>query len=79
MPQKGDKHHLVQLAMKNAELSYQKERDADEQQQRALEELQDKLHLQEEEWVMLVLLSPEVKEELRIKLKAPRGLKDPAC
>jgi len=45
MPQKGDKHHLVQLAMKNAELSYQKERDADEQQQRALEELQGKLHL----------------------------------
>src|SRR5919201_1074953 len=45
VPQKGDKHHLVQLAMKNAELSYQKERDADEQQQRAIEELQDKLHL----------------------------------
>jgi len=45
MPQKGDKHHLVQLAMKNAELSYQKERDADEQQQRALEDLQGKLHL----------------------------------
>ena len=45
MPQKGDKHHLVQLAMKNAELSYQKEQDADEQQQRAIEELQGKLHL----------------------------------
>jgi excinuclease ABC subunit C len=45
VPQKGDKHHLVQLAMKNAELSYQKERDVQEQQQRALEELQTKLHL----------------------------------
>lgn len=45
VPQKGDKYHLVQLAMKNAELSYQKERDVDEQQQRALEELQTKLHL----------------------------------
>ncbi|MGE3536460.1 MAG: excinuclease ABC subunit UvrC [Candidatus Tectimicrobiota bacterium] len=46
VPQKGDKHHLVQLAMKNAALSYQKERDVEEQQQRALEELQQKLQLQ---------------------------------
>lgn len=45
VPQKGDKHHLVQLAMKNAELSYHKEQDAEEQQQRAMEELQHKLHL----------------------------------
>lgn len=44
-PQKGDKHHLVQLAMKNAALAYQKEHDADEQQRRTLEELQSKLHL----------------------------------
>jgi len=45
VPQKGEKHHLVQLAMKNAELSYQKEQDAEEQQQRAITELQGKLHL----------------------------------
>jgi excinuclease ABC subunit C len=44
-PQKGDKHHLVQLAMKNAALAYRKEHDADEQQRRTLEELQGKLHL----------------------------------
>lgn len=45
VPQKGDKHHLVQMAMKNAALSYQKEQDTEEQQQRAMEELQHKLHL----------------------------------
>lgn len=45
VPQKGDKYHLVQLAMKNAELSYHKDHDAISQQQRALEELQSKLHL----------------------------------
>ncbi len=45
VPRRGDKHHLVQLAIKNAELSYQKEHDADEQQQRALEEIRTKLHL----------------------------------
>lgn len=45
VPHKGDKRHLVQLAMKNAELSYQKAHDADEQQQRAMTELQSKLHL----------------------------------
>ena len=45
VPQRGDKYHLVQLAMKNAELSYQKELDADEQLQRALEDIQRKLHL----------------------------------
>jgi excinuclease ABC subunit C len=46
VPQRGDKHHLVQLAMKNAELSYQKDHDAHEQQRQALEELRSKLHLQ---------------------------------
>ncbi|MEE8302402.1 MAG: excinuclease ABC subunit UvrC, partial [Candidatus Tectomicrobia bacterium] len=45
VPQKGDKHHLVQLAMKNAALAYQKEHDADEQQRRTLDELQSRLHL----------------------------------
>jgi len=45
VPQRGDKYHMVQLAMKNAELSYQKELDADAEMQRALEELQKKLHL----------------------------------
>ncbi|MGQ4807798.1 UvrABC system protein C [Candidatus Entotheonellaceae bacterium PAL068K] len=45
VPQKGDKHHLVQLAIKNAALSYQKDHDADEQQHRALEKVQHKLHL----------------------------------
>jgi excinuclease ABC subunit C len=45
VPQRGDKHHLVQLAMKNATLSYQKDHDANEQQRRALEELHSKLHL----------------------------------
>lgn len=44
-PQRGDKHHLVQLAMKNAALAYRKEHDAEEQQRRSLEELQRKLHL----------------------------------
>jgi excinuclease ABC subunit C len=47
VPQKGDKYHLVQLAMKNAELSYQKDHDANAQQQRALEEIQSKLHLRD--------------------------------
>jgi excinuclease ABC subunit C len=47
VPQKGDKYHLVQLAMKNAELSYQKDHDANAQQQRALEEVQSKLHLRD--------------------------------
>ena len=47
VPQRGDKYHLVQLAMKNAELSYQKELDADEEIRRALEELQKKLHLRQ--------------------------------
>jgi excinuclease ABC subunit C len=47
VPQKGDKYHLVQLAMKNAELSYRKDQDADSQQRRALEELQSKLHLRD--------------------------------
>jgi excinuclease ABC subunit C len=46
-PQRGDKRNLVQLAMKNAELSYQKDHDADEQQHRALEEIQHKLHLRD--------------------------------
>ncbi len=45
VPQRGDKYHLVQLAMKNAELSYQKDHDANEQQQRALEDIQHKLRL----------------------------------
>lgn len=45
VPQRGDKYHLVQLAMKNAELSYQKDHDEDEQQQRALEEIQHKMRL----------------------------------
>jgi excinuclease ABC subunit C len=45
VPQKGDKYHMVQLAIKNAELSYQKDHDASAQQQRALEELQHRLHL----------------------------------
>ncbi len=45
VPQRGDKYHLVQLAMKNAELSYQKELDADAQMQQALDDLQKKLHL----------------------------------
>ena len=45
VPQRGDKYHMVQLAMKNAELSYQKELDADEEMRRALEELQKKLRL----------------------------------
>ena len=44
---KGDKHHLVQLAIKNAALSYQKDHDADAQQRRALEELQTRLHLRD--------------------------------
>jgi excinuclease ABC subunit C len=47
VPQRGDKHHLVQLAMKNAELSYQKDHAASEQQRRTLEELQRKLHLRD--------------------------------
>jgi excinuclease ABC subunit C len=45
VPQKGDRHHLVQLAMKNAVLAYDKARAEDDQLQRALEELQRKLHL----------------------------------
>ena len=45
VPQKGDRHHLVQLAMKNAVLAYDKARAEDDQLQRALEELQHKLHL----------------------------------
>jgi excinuclease ABC subunit C len=45
VPQKGDRHHLVQLAMKNAVLAYEKARAEDDQLQRALEELQHKLHL----------------------------------
>lgn len=45
VPQRGDKFHLVQLAMKNAELSYQKELDADAQMQQALDDLRKKLHL----------------------------------
>jgi excinuclease ABC subunit C len=45
VPQKGDKHHLVQLAMKNAALAYQKDHDAEAQQRQALEELQSKLRL----------------------------------
>jgi len=47
VPQRGDKYHLVQLAGKNAELSYQKDHDESEQQQRALEEIQRKLRLRE--------------------------------
>jgi excinuclease ABC subunit C len=47
VPQRGDKHHLVQLAMKNAALSYQKDHDAAEQDRRTLEELQRKLHLRD--------------------------------
>ena len=47
VPQRGDKHHLVQLAMKNAALSYQKDHDAAEQQRRALAEIQGKLHLRD--------------------------------
>jgi excinuclease ABC subunit C len=47
VPQRGDKYHLVQLAVKNAELSYQKDHDESEQQQRALQEIQYKLRLQE--------------------------------
>lgn len=47
VPQKGDKHHLVQLAMKNAALAYQKDHNEEEQQRRALEELQRKLHLRD--------------------------------
>jgi excinuclease ABC subunit C len=47
VPQRGDKHHLVQLAMKNALLSYQKDHDANEQQRRALEELRSKLQLRD--------------------------------
>ena len=46
VPQKGDKQHLVRLAMTNARLSYEKEQDAEEQQQRALEDLQKRLRLQ---------------------------------
>jgi excinuclease ABC subunit C len=38
---------MVQLAMKNAALSYQKDHDATTQQQRALEELQSRLHLRD--------------------------------
>lgn len=45
VPHKGEKYHLVQLAMKNATLAYQQGTDAEEQQQRALQELQDTLHL----------------------------------
>jgi excinuclease ABC subunit C len=47
VPQRGDRRHLVQLAMKNAALSYQKDHDAEEQQRRALEELQTKLRLRD--------------------------------
>lgn len=47
VPQRGDKYHLVQLAGKNAELSYHKDHDESEQQQRALEEIQRKLRLRE--------------------------------
>jgi excinuclease ABC subunit C len=47
VPQRGDKHHLVQLAMKNAALSYQKDHDAAEQQRRTLAEIQRKLHLRD--------------------------------
>jgi excinuclease ABC subunit C len=47
VPQRGDKYHLVQLARKNAELSYQKDHDESEQQQLALEEIQRKLRLRE--------------------------------
>ncbi len=47
VPRRGDKYHMVQLAMKNAELSYQKELDADAEMQRALEELQKKLRLRQ--------------------------------
>ena len=46
MPLKGDKQHLVQLAMTNARLSYEKEQDAEEQQKRALEDLRKRLRLQ---------------------------------
>ena len=46
VPQKGDKQHLVRLAMTNARLSYEKEQGAEEQQQRALEDLQKRLRLQ---------------------------------
>ena len=46
VPRKGDKQHLVQLAMTNARLSYEKEQDAEEQQKRALEDLQKRLRLQ---------------------------------
>ena len=46
MPLKGDKQHLVQLAMTNARLSYEKEQDVEEQQKRALEDLQKRLRLQ---------------------------------
>ncbi len=45
VPRKGDKFQLVQLAMQNAELAYHKDHDAQAQQQRALEEIQHKLHL----------------------------------
>lgn len=45
VPQKGDKTQLVQLAMKNAAMSYEKARDEDDQAARALEELQQALHL----------------------------------
>ena len=45
VPQKGDKQHLVRLAMTNARLSYEKEQGAEEQQQRALEDLQKRLRL----------------------------------
>ena len=39
VPQRGDKYHMVQLAMKNAELSYPKRAGyADAEMQRALEE-----------------------------------------
>jgi excinuclease ABC subunit C len=47
VPQKGDKHHLVQLAMKNAAMAYQKDHDEEEQQRRSLEELRRKLHLRD--------------------------------
>jgi excinuclease ABC subunit C len=45
VPQRGDKRHLVQLAMKNAELSYHKEHSQEEQRRRTLEDVQTTLHL----------------------------------
>jgi excinuclease ABC subunit C len=47
VPQRGDKRNLVQLAMTNAELSYQKDHDANALQRQTLEELQHKLKLRQ--------------------------------